>query len=100
MDHTFDEESTTEDVYLAAVQQLVPFVCSGGRGTVFAYGQTGSGKTVRRALVCLLHLVCLFVSVSVSVSVSSRHELTQHALAPIPSYSTPWLASRPRWWRT
>jgi kinesin family member 2/24 len=45
VDHTFHEENTTEDVYLAAVQQMVPFVCGGGRGTVFAYGQTGSGKT-------------------------------------------------------
>eukprot|EP00605_Chrysophyceae_sp_TOSAG23-4_P001525 GSChrysophyteH1.ASY1.ANO1.1673.1 assembled CDS len=36
---------TNPDVYHAAVQHLVPFVCSGGRGTVFAYGQTGSGKT-------------------------------------------------------
>ncbi len=45
VDHTFHENSTTEEVYLAAVQPLVPFVCAGGRGTVFAYGQTGSGKT-------------------------------------------------------
>jgi kinesin family protein 2/24 len=45
VDHTFHEDSTTEDVYRAAVQPLVPFVCAGGRGTVFAYGQTGSGKT-------------------------------------------------------
>ena len=45
VDHTFHENCCTEDVYRAAVQPLVPFVCNGGRGTVFAYGQTGSGKT-------------------------------------------------------
>lgn len=45
VDHTFHEDSETEDVYQQAVQPIVPFVCQGGRGTVFAYGQTGSGKT-------------------------------------------------------
>uniref|UniRef100_A0A7S4JQC1 Kinesin-like protein n=1 Tax=Odontella aurita TaxID=265563 RepID=A0A7S4JQC1_9STRA len=46
-DHSFDEASTTEDVYLHSTRPLVDFVCSGkgGRATVFAYGQTGSGKT-------------------------------------------------------
>eukprot|EP00579_Thalassiosira_antarctica_P010054 CAMPEP_0201913946 /NCGR_PEP_ID=MMETSP0903-20130614/4261_1 /ASSEMBLY_ACC=CAM_ASM_000552 /TAXON_ID=420261 /ORGANISM="Thalassiosira antarctica, Strain CCMP982" /LENGTH=613 /DNA_ID=CAMNT_0048449253 /DNA_START=13 /DNA_END=1854 /DNA_ORIENTATION=- len=47
-DHAFDEESSTEDVYLYTAKPLVHYVC-GGRGvpraTVFAYGQTGSGKT-------------------------------------------------------
>ena len=45
VDHSFDEESTTEDIYKYSVQSLVPFVVSGGRATCFAYGQTGSGKT-------------------------------------------------------
>lgn len=48
-DHAFDEESSTEDVYLHATKPLVRYVCGGGgivpRATVFAYGQTGSGKT-------------------------------------------------------
>lgn len=46
-DHSFHEESTTEDVYKHSTMPLVDFVCSGrgGRATVFAYGQTGSGKT-------------------------------------------------------
>lgn len=46
-DHSFDESSTTEDVYLHSTRPLIDFVCSGkgGRATVFAYGQTGSGKT-------------------------------------------------------
>jgi len=47
-DHSFDEDSTTEEVYRYTAQPLVQYVC-GGRGvraaTVFAYGQTGSGKT-------------------------------------------------------
>ena len=45
VDHSFEEEDTTDDIYIHAVQPLIPFVLSGGRGTVFAYGQTGSGKT-------------------------------------------------------
>jgi kinesin family protein 2/24 len=65
LDHTFHEENTTEDIYFCAVEPMVNFVLSGGRGTVFAYvrllnktnrnsvnntcgmfqGQTGSGKT-------------------------------------------------------
>eukprot|EP01031_Cornospumella_fuschlensis_P047092 gene47092-57676_t len=44
-DHTFHEDDNTDDIYAYAVQPLVDFVLSGGRGTVFAYGQTGSGKT-------------------------------------------------------
>ena len=45
MDHTFDEDSETQDIYEYSVQSLVPFVVNGGRATCFAYGQTGSGKT-------------------------------------------------------
>jgi kinesin family member 2/24 len=45
MDHTFHESDSTEDIYQYCVESLVPFILSGGRGTVFAYGQTGSGKT-------------------------------------------------------
>ncbi len=46
-DHAFNEERTTEDVYMHSTMPLVEFCCSGkgGRATVFAYGQTGSGKT-------------------------------------------------------
>jgi len=46
-DYSFDETSTTEDVYNYSAMPLIEFVCSGkgGRATVFAYGQTGSGKT-------------------------------------------------------
>mmetsp|Transcript_48376 Transcript_48376/g.89712 ORF Transcript_48376/g.89712 Transcript_48376/m.89712 type:complete len:282 (-) Transcript_48376:21-866(-) len=46
-DHSFDEASTTEDIYFHSTRPLIDFVCSGkgGRATVFAYGQTGSGKT-------------------------------------------------------
>jgi kinesin family member 2/24 len=46
-DHAFDEEMTTEQVYVHSTLPLIDFICSGtgGRATVFAYGQTGSGKT-------------------------------------------------------
>lgn len=46
-DYSFDESSSTEDVYKHTTLPLVDFVCegNGGRATVFAYGQTGSGKT-------------------------------------------------------
>jgi kinesin family protein 2/24 len=42
-DYSFDENSTTEDVYRHSAMPLVEFLCSGkgGRATVFAYGQTG-----------------------------------------------------------
>ncbi len=45
VDHSFAEDETTDDIYVNAVQPLIPFVIGGGRSTVFAYGQTGSGKT-------------------------------------------------------
>jgi len=46
-DYSFDENSTTEQVYEKSTLPLINFVCAGkgGRATVFAYGQTGSGKT-------------------------------------------------------
>mmetsp|Transcript_137678 Transcript_137678/g.348853 ORF Transcript_137678/g.348853 Transcript_137678/m.348853 type:complete len:958 (+) Transcript_137678:80-2953(+) len=45
-DKVFDEEASTNDVYTAVAQPLVPWVLErGGRATLFAYGQTGSGKT-------------------------------------------------------
>ena len=44
-DHSFDEETSTGDVYEHTVQPLIPFVFEGGRASCFAYGQTGSGKT-------------------------------------------------------
>ena len=37
MDHTFHEENSTADVYVAAVEPLIDFVMDGGRATVFAY---------------------------------------------------------------
>lgn len=45
VDHTFNENNNTEEVYYYTVQPLVQFALNGGRATVFAYGQTGSGKT-------------------------------------------------------
>lgn len=44
-DHTFHEQSSTEEVYFYIVKPLVNFITTGGRATCFAYGQTGSGKT-------------------------------------------------------
>jgi len=46
-DYTFNEHSSTEDLYQRTTMPLVDFILSGkgGRATVFAYGQTGSGKT-------------------------------------------------------
>jgi len=51
-DHAFDEDASTEDVYVCTAKPLVSYVCGTARGgsvvpraTVFAYGQTGSGKT-------------------------------------------------------
>lgn len=45
-DHTFDENTTNQSVYMHTAQPLVRFVFhDGGHATVFAYGQTGSGKT-------------------------------------------------------
>lgn len=46
-DYSFDERSTTEQVYNQSTMPLLHFITAGrgGRATVFAYGQTGSGKT-------------------------------------------------------
>ena len=44
-DHSFGENSSTDEVYFYVAQPLVSYVCRGGRATCFAYGQTGSGKT-------------------------------------------------------
>lgn len=56
-DYSFDEKSTTEDVYRHSAMPLVEFLCcgKGGRATVFAYGQTGM-------LMDFMSLKCLFVS--------------------------------------
>ncbi|GLD95079.1 hypothetical protein PINS_up003704 [Pythium insidiosum] len=44
-DHTFDEGTTNETVYMYTAQPLVKFVFQDrGRATVFAYGQTGQRK--------------------------------------------------------
>ena len=101
VDHSFDEDSSTEDVYLAAVQQLVPFVCSGGRGTVFAYGQTGSGKThtmegIQASLVedLMQHLgssdKCVCLCACVLVWVQWVPLSLTHTLVLIPSPSPPY----------
>jgi kinesin family protein 2/24 len=37
-DHTFNEDDTTDDVYMYTAQPLVDFVLRGGRATVFACG--------------------------------------------------------------
>jgi centromeric protein E len=44
-DQTFDESSTTYQVYTAIAQPIVTTACTGRNGTIFAYGQTSSGKT-------------------------------------------------------
>lgn len=45
-DHTFGEESTTDQIYVSTTLPLVDHVVrTKGRATVFCYGQTGSGKT-------------------------------------------------------
>jgi centromeric protein E len=44
-DQTFDETSTTQQVYCAVAQPVVTTACTGLNGTIFAYGQTSSGKT-------------------------------------------------------
>ncbi|KAL4891908.1 P-loop containing nucleoside triphosphate hydrolase protein [Aspergillus ambiguus] len=45
VDRLFDSETTTDQIYNNLVEDLVPFACNGGIGTLFTYGQTGSGKT-------------------------------------------------------
>lgn len=45
-DHTFGEDSSTDQIYVATTMPLVDHVIRAeGRATVFCYGQTGSGKT-------------------------------------------------------
>ena len=45
-DHSFGEDSTTTQLYIATTLPLVDHVLrTKGRATVFCYGQTGSGKT-------------------------------------------------------
>ena len=36
-DHSFDEETSTGEVYEQTVQPLIPFVFEGGRASCFAY---------------------------------------------------------------
>mmetsp|Transcript_9728 Transcript_9728/g.8692 ORF Transcript_9728/g.8692 Transcript_9728/m.8692 type:complete len:550 (-) Transcript_9728:141-1790(-) len=73
MDHTFHEDSTTDDIYYYTVKPLVPFALKGGRATVFAYGQTGSGKTYTMQGIQTLLAEDLFQL----LSESSYHENTQ-----------------------
>ena len=58
LDHAFDENTTTQDIYLYTTLPLVDFVTegTGGRATVFCYGQTGSGKTY--TMNGLQHILC------------------------------------------
>jgi centromeric protein E len=44
-DKTFDETSTTQQVYDSVAKGIVSSVSAGVNGTIFAYGQTSSGKT-------------------------------------------------------
>jgi len=44
-DKTFEEDSTTTEVYEWAVKNLVESVVKGRNGSLFTYGQTSSGKT-------------------------------------------------------
>jgi kinesin family member 2/24 len=67
-DHSFHEDSTTDELYLSSVQSLIPFVLNGGRATVFAYGQTGSGTCL--LFVCLLIVIDMYES-----SLSGSYEL-------------------------
>ena len=43
-DYVFDDFSTQQQVYLAAIQPLVHSFLAGYNTTILAYGQTGSGK--------------------------------------------------------
>jgi kinesin family member 2/24 len=58
LDHAFNEQCSTQDVYLYTTLPLVDFVTqgTGGRATVFCYGQTGSGKTF--TMKGLQHILC------------------------------------------
>jgi kinesin family member 2/24 len=45
-DHTFGEDSTTDQIYVATTMPLLDHVvATQGRATCFCYGMTGSGKT-------------------------------------------------------
>jgi centromeric protein E len=44
-DKTFDESSSTQQVYDSVAKGIVNSVATGVNGTIFAYGQTSSGKT-------------------------------------------------------
>lgn len=44
-DKTFNEKSTTQQVYDSVAKGIVSSVVKGLNGTIFAYGQTSSGKT-------------------------------------------------------
>lgn len=45
VDRAFGPDDSTEQVFQAVVEPLVPWAWGGGVGIMFAYGQTGSGKT-------------------------------------------------------
>ena len=44
-DKTFNETSSTDEVYDSVAKDIVSSVVTGLNGTIFAYGQTSSGKT-------------------------------------------------------
>lgn len=45
LDHIFDENRTTEELFETIAKPIVTSAISGINGTIFAYGQTSSGKT-------------------------------------------------------
>lgn len=45
LDHVFDENCTTKDVYSDVVKNYIKSAMEGFNLTIFAYGQTSSGKT-------------------------------------------------------
>ena len=44
-DKTFDEDSSTGQIYDSVARGILRSVMGGLNGTIFAYGQTNSGKT-------------------------------------------------------
>lgn len=75
VDHSFNENNTTEEIYYHSVQSLVEFVVKGGRATVFAYGQTGSGKTYTMQGIQTLMVQDLYSALDASEK-GSRYTIT------------------------
>jgi hypothetical protein len=64
---TFDESSTTCEVYNGVCKTIVNDVLSGYDGTIFAYGQTASGTFSLFFLFCnIVHITCTFYTDHIS----------------------------------